>query len=199
MPTIFTRASASAAGFSATSLGPAGASITAGGELAAQTEANTATDKFGDSRAAAIVRGEGGGSPSGQAPWYVISAPGVNIVHNGVPLQATGIAELNDRDELVFHGPHGTQRLFFTSKEAPAPEALPDDLSADACCPRCQLPLSGPPPGLSEDELSETPVIRCPTCGTLYHSQRCWSYSDTCIVCGGSTVDHKMWHPADLG
>ncbi len=133
---------------------------------------------------AVIAPGEASGNAA--SSWTLVCAPGACRV-NGSPL-LTGIAVLNDRDEIQFAT---APRLFF-STETPAVAAR-YGRKDPVPCPRCtELVLEG-----------DIAVI-CPTCGVAYHEgasaeDKCFTY-DACVVCGrpGELSGGYKWSPAEL-
>jgi len=107
--------------------------------------------------------------------WALICRPAACRV-NGIAIQ-TGIRCLSDKDDILIGG--SGKRLLF-SKEVIATITVHHGQPKQ--CPRCTLAI--------EDG---SPVVVCPTCRVAYHQDAafprlCYSYSNSCIVCQGSTA-----------
>ena len=135
---------------------------------------------------------------------FLLAASDSSVLHNGDPVTATGIAALGRKDEILVACETGVQRLYYSDEVIPEPEAIPDGLNEDSCCPRCSRSLLEKSPtaeGLEENDdptISRKPLIRCGGCGTLYHAHGCHAYEPTCLICLAPTTGHKLWSPEEL-
>jgi hypothetical protein len=183
-----------------------GAAIYQNGSVATLLEAGDVDEAL--SSAAALVTREadsaGGSSAGATTRHYLLVSSDATVLHNGTALNTAGIAALSRRDEIFVSSEIGVRRYYFSDEVIPEPEAVPADLSEDACCPRCQRSLHVPSPtadGLNEDDdptISRKPLIRCGGCGSLYHAHGCYDYEPTCLICLSPTTGHKLWTPEEL-
>lgn len=112
----------------------------------------------------------------------LVSRPDAAVRINGQAMPA-GLRVLSDRDEIrVNH-----ERFYFTSQD---PLVVEIRKAEPVACPRCS--------GMIE---SGTPAVRC-HCGAWFHQsdeQPCFTYGETCPLCGGSSqLDADPWGPFQL-
>jgi len=112
----------------------------------------------------------------GPQAWALISAPGSGVRVNGRSLVA-GIRILSDHDEIQAGGAQ-----FFFSAESPAVIEGFTALDRPVFCARCRQPID-----------AGSPAVRCPgaRCAIWYHQTAelpCWTYAESCGVCGQRTA-----------
>jgi hypothetical protein len=126
-------------------------------------------------------------NPEASEEWLLI-APPRSVRINGI-LDPLGCRLLRDRDELQIPG---FQPIYFSTELLPKIE---DFAGGDhpVHCPRCR-------------DLVErgSPSVQCPHCRTFYHQRadsKCWSYCQTCILCGQPTAltGAYRWSPEEVG
>ena len=120
--------------------------------------------------------------PLDESRAVLVSKPDTAVRINGQPMPA-GLRVLSDRDEIrVNH-----ERFYFSSRDPLIVESRQGEAVA---CPRCSGMIE---PG--------TPAVRC-HCGAWFHQcdeQPCFTYGDTCPLCGGSSrLDADPWDPSQI-
>ena len=118
--------------------------------------------------------------------WLLLVDAASSARVNGVPV-ATGLALLDDRDEIVVAD---GSRFLVSFEEIAAVEPFP--LAKAVPCARCRLPIE---PG--------TPGVRCPLCAIWAHQsadRECFTYAEHCAVCAGPTElgGALAWIPEDI-
>lgn len=139
------------------------------------------SDRARDHSALLLCRQESNG-----AMWVLVSAGKAGVRINGMPV-FMGIRVLQDQDEICVAG----ERVFFSTERLAHVDAFPGDESP-IFCPRCKQLI---PRG--------SPVVRCPQCQVFHHQSEelpCWTYSNTCALCGQSTTLDASYRftPEDL-
>ena len=187
-------------------IGDLGAAIQHDGSAATLQASADLTDAL--HHAAAVITPEtetdGNNSVGTNTRYFLLASADASVLHNGTALASTGMVALSRKDEIFITSENGVGRYYFSDEVIPEPEAIPPDLSEDACCPRCQTSLHALSPtaaGLKDDDdlrVSRKPLIRCGGCGSLYHSHGCYDYESTCLICLAPTTGHKLWTPEEL-
>ena len=104
----------------------------------------------------------------------------VQINGNAIP---AGLRVLQDRDEIRFNH----ERFYFSSQDQLVVETMD---SEPVACPRCAGRIE-----------PLTPAVRC-RCHAWYHQSDespCFTYGETCPLCGASTqLDADPWDPSTI-
>ncbi len=107
--------------------------------------------------------------------WVVVCGRDDPLWVNGLPLAATGIHVLNDRDEVLLND---RTRLYFSTERLARAEPFVAG-EVETICPRCKKPIE-----------TGTLAVPCPGCDVWYHEDEgrpCWTYAATCVLCSRST------------
>ena len=125
--------------------------------------------------------------PAPDDAWLLITQPGMEVRVNGNRLHL-GVRLLRDKDHIHL----GMLRHYFFSTEQLAAVTSCPESERPVFCPRCKLPL-----------ITGRPSVQCPACATRHHQddeKPCWTYAQTCAVCGQPTALDMgfQWTPENL-
>lgn len=137
------------------------------------------------SAAVALILPWGRTAASGSGSRYLLVSRERVLINGLSPLG--GLRALRHKDEISLGRMAG--RVFFSNESLAQVGTYPGS-GEKAHCPRCK------------DQINQgQPSVRCPRCSVYYHQQEgrdCYTYGETCVICGQRTaLGTYSWVPDD--